>query len=1069
MAKGTPPPSQGDLGGSLASSTALNRQSTPSVPNDSRFTSTDLAESGLHPRLNSVLGLKTSNLTIAQSASESDPQIQEDLQQTSSPKIKEEVATPPRTARQVSTPSNLCKGAVTSTDLKVDGKFIIDLASDDDDEFPDIDEILARPKFKRESQTPKPLPQDFEMSDNVPIKMEDDDISPDYIVLDDASDTQQETLMRNLTMSHLEMKTPKERKPQGKRARTALEWHKRRQAKLKPDNRKGIAYKRKQIAKIRANMKQDSTRRRRIKLSKRRNNAQVDPRIFLGGPQIRRSVSPHDDDDSDQVGQPVVDTKTKKDWWVKFLEQNHDVDLHQCKGDFNDLVNKTKSFGYNRMKPAPNGKWKLVDMESTLHNHQVLGLHHIVERECSNEGPRGTICADDMGMGKTVLTIATAIANPPTPEQIAKNIKTTLIIVPSSLRSQWFREIRLHAPSLGENVMQFKSALEDNTATRLKSNDIVLTTYWELCQSYPNPGKKLVAEWEEQKLDLFAEYQRWANDHQHENGLLHQIEWYRVVLDEGQHFIKNYLSRTSLAAVALKGQNRILLSGVSIPTLRPCLSVLTEIDSYHEFIQWFELQYGITSDEECEQCLSVVLSGLIIRRTMKDRLFDKPIVVLPQDHRSIAELESLPSEQILNLAISIRLSELRNMTFSDKDERKRLRSIYAQMTRLRQLTANPDIIAQQIVVLLEVSELKNLQKKVKDMRLAGRPKAFANMLYHRFSLWIKDKKNMTYKAASEESTAEEVCLKCKETSEEMFFLKNCKHKFCETCLEEGMMRDLEDDDEVFLCPDCTKPFKQSHVKPYNAPKTAAKGGKNDARQSPRKGKDVRDFRPTPAPHQFCFTKWLERFDAREIDILPSAKLLGVRDKVVEWTQEAPDDKIIIFTQFRHFQVMIGCLLEKQKSKFLYFSGDMTAKQREKTIAQFRDDPTIKVMVAGLKCGGLGLNLSFANRVIITDIWWNVCIDNQAFGRVFRMGQNKESHYVKMVIKGTIDSDTILELQNKKEKAISRAMQDDIDEEDYGAIINDDYDETVDQMIERFGAEPDDGDSDAEMADGIDEE
>lgn len=31
-----------------------------------------------------------------------------------------------------------------------------------------------------------------------------------------------------------------------------------------------------------------------------------------------------------------------------------------------------------------------------LHNHQVLGLHHIVERECSNEGPRGTICADDM-------------------------------------------------------------------------------------------------------------------------------------------------------------------------------------------------------------------------------------------------------------------------------------------------------------------------------------------------------------------------------------------------------------------------------------------------------------------------------------------------------------------------------------------------------------------------------------------------------------------------------------------------------------------------------------------------
>ncbi|KAG4444481.1 hypothetical protein IFR05_000072 [Cadophora sp. M221] len=1068
MAECTPPPCQEGLGGSLSGSMALNQQSTSSAPDDSRLTPADPAESGLRPRSNSGLEPESSDSTVAQSTSASDPEIQEDLQQTSGPKIKEEIATPPQAARQVSTPSNPPKDA----DWKVDGKAIINLVSDDDDEFPDIDEILARPKFKRESQTPKSQSQDFEMLDDVPMKIEDGDISRNYIVLDDTSgtpagDSDEESdnvPVESSPSQDNKKKTSKERKPQGKRARTAREWHKRRQAKLKPNNRTSIAYKRKQIAEIRANMKKDISRRRKIKLSKRRNEAQVDPRIFLdGGPQIRQSSSPHDGE-SDQVGQPIVDTKTKKDWWVKFLEQHHDVDLHQCKGDFNGLVNKTKSFGYNRMKPAANGKWELDGMKSTLHNHQVLGLHHIVGRECSNEGPHGTICADDMGMGKTVLTIATIIANPPTPEQIAKNIKTTLIIVPSSLRSQWFREFKVHAPSLGENVMQFKSALEDNTATRLKSNDIVLTTYWELCQSYPNPGKKTVAEWEEKKLDLFAAYQSWVKDHQHEIGLLHQIEWYRVVLDEGQqHFIKNYMSRTSHAAVALKGQNRLLLSGT--PIMNSYSEPLTMKLSPEEF----ELKYGTTADEECEQCLSVVLSGLITRCTMKDKLFGKPIVVLPQDHRSIAELESLPSEQILNLAINIRLSELRHETFSNKDERKRLRSRYAQMTRLRQLTANPDIIAQQIVVLLEVSELKNLQKKVKDMKLPGRPKAFANMLYHQFSLWIKDKKDKTYLAASEDSAAEEVCLKCSETSEEMFFLKNCKHNFCEICLEEGMTRDLEDDDEVFRCPICAKSFREGHVKPYNAPKAAAKAGKDDPKQSPRKGKDARDFRPTPAAHQFCFTKWLERFDAREIDILPSAKLVGVRDKVDEWTHEAPDDKIIVFTQFRHFQVMIGCQLEKQKTKFLYFSGDMTAKQREKTIAQFRDDPTIKVMIAGLKCGGLGLNLSFANRVIITDIWWNVCIDNQAFGRVFRMGQDKESHYVKLVIKGTIDSKTILELQKRKEKAISRAMQDDIDEADYDSILNDDYNETVDEMIERFGVEPDDGDFDAEMADGADEE
>lgn len=79
--------------------------------------------------------------------------------------------------------------------------------------------------------------------------------------------------------------------------------------------------------------------------------------------------------------------------------------------------------------------------------------------------------------------------------------------------------------------------------------------------------------------------------------------------------------------------------------------------------------------------------------------------------------------------------------------------------------------------------------------------------------------------------------------------------------------------------------------------------------------------------------------------------------------------------------MIGCALEEHRIKFLYFSvsrhafeadnkhpdifqGDMTTKQRQKAVEKFRDDKTINVMIAGLKCGGLGLNLAFANRVII---------------------------------------------------------------------------------------------------------
>jgi ERCC4-related helicase len=66
-------------------------------------------------------------------------------------------------------------------------------------------------------------------------------------------------------------------------------------------------------------------------------------------------------------------------------------------------------------------------------------------------------------------------------------------------------------------------------------------------------------------------------------------------------------------------------------------------------------------------------------------------------------------------------------------------------------------------------------------------------------------------------------------------------------------------------------------------------------------------------------RWLDKIDSRTIEILPSAKLMGVIDQIQDWIRIAPDDKIIVFTQFRHFQTMVGCMLEKKKLGFVYFS------------------------------------------------------------------------------------------------------------------------------------------------------
>lgn len=76
----------------------------------------------------------------------------------------------------------------------------------------------------------------------------------------------------------------------------------------------------------------------------------------------------------------------------------------------------------------------------------------------------------------------------------------------------------------------------------------------------------------------------------------------------------------------------------------------------------------------------------------------------------------------------------------------------------------------------------------------------------------------------------------------------------------------------------------------------------------------------------------------------------------------------------------------------------------------------------MKCGGQSFNLQMANRVIIVDEWWNKAVEEQAFKRVFRPGQLKETYLVRIMANDTIDERIIL-LQNAKEAIIKAALQD----------------------------------------------
>jgi SNF2 family DNA or RNA helicase len=67
-----------------------------------------------------------------------------------------------------------------------------------------------------------------------------------------------------------------------------------------------------------------------------------------------------------------------------------------------------------------------------------------------------------------------------------------------------------------------------------------------------------------------------------------------------------------------------------------------------------------------------------------------------------------------------------------------------------------------------------------------------------------------------------------------------------------------------------------------------------------------------------------------------------------------------------------------------------------------------------------LNLIAATKVIIMEPWWNSALDQQAFCRVWRMGQTERTELVRICIRGTIDQ-RVTDIQNNKARSIAKIV------------------------------------------------
>ncbi|KFZ17344.1 hypothetical protein V502_04629 [Pseudogymnoascus sp. VKM F-4520 (FW-2644)] len=133
----------------------------------------------------------------------------------------------------------------------------------------------------------------------------------------------------------------------------------------------------------------------------------------------------------------------------------------------------------------------------------------------------------------------------------------------------------------------------------------------------------------------------------------------------------------------------------------------------------------------------------------------------------------------------------------------------------------------------------------------------------------------------------------------------------------------------------------------------------------------------------------------------SGKMQVVKALIMMW--KAKGDKILLFSQGVQ---MLNIIEEFVKSlggfTYLRMDGGTPIKERQTMVTNFNENPDINIFLLTTKVGGLGVNLTGANRVIIFDPDWNPSTDVQARERAWRLGQKKEVTIYRLMTAGTIE-------------------------------------------------------------------
>ncbi|KAF9209344.1 DNA helicase rad5 [Haplosporangium sp. Z 27] len=642
----------------------------------------------------------------------------------------------------------------------------------------------------------------------------------------------------------------------------------------------------------------------------------------------------------------------------------------------------------------------------------------------SDQQCRGGILADEMGLGKTIEILSLVHSNQmdrsslDTPEEAFSRLTTsnstsrrlsptTLIVCPMSLLSQWRDEaVNSSDGSLKVEVYYGGARSQsDNSLTQRGAPDVLITSYGTVLSEYA----ALTGDQDRDTVNgkNSASSNNSNNINWKEGSALFNVEFHRVVLDEA-HQIKSRLTKTAKACYALNSVRRWVVTGTPIQNKLEDLFSLVHFlraEPWSNFSFWrtfISIPFESKDKDKALKVITSVLEPLVLRRTKTTKDKDgNPIVMLPE--RII---------QIEYLKFSEQENDIYQALFKDGKTKfshycragtvlKHYASIFQLLMRMRQVCDHP---------LLVIGKGRPTEASDSSFDLKDGPIQLEELMA-KFS-GNGDQSEPTFGASVLQNLMSNTgeIPECPVCFEDMAdgVLMPCMHAACRTCVLDYLQL-LDNKGEKGECPTCRQgPVTENDLIEYKT----SENPKNE-RTDVMAG-NVLGFEDAKSAEENGSSDGGNRaIQIRRNNFKSSAKLDALIDDLNQVRISEPGTKSVVFSQFTGMLDLLELILERDGFQFLRLDGTHSQASREKTLLAFKtpDHPATVILIS-LRAGGVGLNLTAANRVYMMDPWWNYAIESQAIDRVHRIGQTKPVLVKRFIIQDSVE-EKILIIQNRK--------------------------------------------------------